>query len=67
MPAQTSSFKPVSKPLTVTVSRGLQLTGLGRTKFYQLLNERRIRSVTVGRRRLVVYASIEELLDSRAN
>jgi hypothetical protein len=27
-----------SKPLTVTISTALGLTGLGRTKFYELIN-----------------------------
>jgi excisionase family DNA binding protein len=36
------------------------LGGLGRVHIYWLLKRREIRSVSIGRRRLVVLASIEE-------
>ena len=52
------------KPVTVTVENALMLCGLGRTKFYQLCNEGRIKTITVGRRRLVVYSSLEELANA---
>jgi excisionase family DNA binding protein len=54
---------PFSRPVTVTVPTALRLTGLGRTKFYELINEGRIKTVTVGRRRLVVYSSLEALAE----
>lgn len=49
------------KPITVTVPTALAVTGLGRTKFYELVKQGRIRTVAIGRRTLVVYASLEEL------
>ncbi len=49
------------KPLTVTVPVALQITGLGRTKFYELLENGTIKSVNVGGRRLVNFASLEQL------
>ena len=49
------------KPVTVTINTGLDLTGLGRTKFYELINEGTIKTITIGRRRLVVFASLEAL------
>lgn len=52
---------PRIKPITVTINTGLELTGLGRTKFYELINEGKIKTVTLGRRRLVVFSSLEEL------
>ena len=50
-----------TKPITVTINTGLELTGIGRTKFYELINEGIIKTITVGRRRLVVFSSLEEL------
>lgn len=50
------------KPITVTVETGLKITGLGRTKFYQLINQGVIKTITIGRRRLVTYASLEALV-----
>lgn len=49
------------KPVTVTVNTALSLTGLGRTKLYELIGKGTIKTITIGRRRLVVYASLEEL------
>lgn len=52
---------PSLKPITVTVATALAVTGLGRTKFYELVRAGRIRTVSIGRRTLVVYASLEQL------
>lgn len=52
------------KPITVTVDTALRISGLGRTKLYQLIGSGEIKTVTVGRRRLVVYASLEDLANA---
>ncbi len=49
------------KPLAVTISVALSITGIGRTKLYQLVNEGTIKSIKIGRRRLINYASLERL------
>jgi excisionase family DNA binding protein len=49
------------KPLTITVENALKISGLGRTKLYELINAGTIKTITIGRRRLVVYSSLEEL------
>jgi excisionase family DNA binding protein len=36
--------------------------GIGRTKFYELVRERKIRTVTIGGRRLVPATEIQRLL-----
>jgi excisionase family DNA binding protein len=50
------------KPVTVTVENALRLSGLGRTKLYELMNQGRLKTVKIGRRRLVVFASLEALV-----
>ena len=50
------------KPVAVSVRTAGHLSGLGRTRLYELINEGRIASVSVGRRRLISLASLEELL-----
>ena len=54
------------KPITVTVTTALAVTGLGRTKFYELVKEGRIRTVAIGRRTLVVFADLEKLAEPAA-
>lgn len=49
-------------PVTVTVPVALRLSGLGRTKLYELLQSREIESVRVGKRRLIVFASLKARL-----
>jgi excisionase family DNA binding protein len=49
-------------PVTVTVPVALRLSGLGRTKLYELLASREIESVRVGKRRLIVFASLKTCL-----
>jgi excisionase family DNA binding protein len=49
-------------PVTVTIPDALRLSGLGRTKLYELLTKGEIQSVRVGTRRLIVFASLKALL-----
>jgi excisionase family DNA binding protein len=60
--SETTSLKPI----TVTVATALAVTGLGRTKFYELVKADRIKTVSVGRRTLVVYADLERLAETGA-
>ncbi len=54
-----------TEPLVVSVNEGRRLAGIGRTKFYELIHEGQVRTVTIGRRRLVFVASIREMLEGR--
>jgi excisionase family DNA binding protein len=49
-------------PITVTVAEARAITGLGNTKIYELIAEGKLKSVAIGRRRLLLYESIKELL-----
>ncbi len=50
------------RPVTVTVQRAQAITGLGHTTIHALLKEGRLKSTTVGNRRLIFFDSIETLL-----
>lgn len=50
------------KPVAISVRTAGQLSGLGRTRLYELMNAGRLASVSVGRRRLISLASLEDLL-----
>jgi excisionase family DNA binding protein len=52
-------------PIAITVPVALRLSGLGRTKFYELLAKREIESLRVGARRLVVFESLKAFLTKR--
>lgn len=48
---------PFAQRLTCTIDDACEVTGLGRTKLYELIGARRIVTTTIGRRRLVVVRS----------
>jgi excisionase family DNA binding protein len=50
-------------PLTLTLQDALGVCGLGRTKFYELIKNGKIQSIRVGKRRLIVYASLKTFLE----
>ena len=73
MPALTNSPEPNRyarrhrhKPVSATIIDTCHVTGLGRTKVYELINEGKLKTCVIGRRRLVLYESIEELINGAA-
>ncbi|MEZ5842761.1 MAG: helix-turn-helix domain-containing protein [Hyphomicrobiaceae bacterium] len=53
------------RPIATSVNDTCRLLGIGRTLVYQLLGSGALQSVRIGRRRLVLVASIDALLASR--
>jgi excisionase family DNA binding protein len=54
------------KQITTTIKGAAAMTGLGLTKINELIGKRKLKSVCVGRRRLVFVDSIEALLNAAA-
>jgi excisionase family DNA binding protein len=54
---------PFAQRLTCTISEACQVTGLGRTKLYELMGAGHLLTTTVGRRRLVMVRSLLSLLE----
>ena len=52
----------VSPKISMTMRQASETTGLSVRKLYDLIGEGKLLSVTVGRRRLVIAKSLEELL-----
>jgi excisionase family DNA binding protein len=50
------------EPLTVTVDGAKALTGLGKTKLYELIGEGKLETVKVGTRTLIKTKSIRQLV-----
>ncbi|WP_055480394.1 helix-turn-helix domain-containing protein [Sphaerimonospora mesophila] len=53
---------PVSRPVLYRVPDAARVLGLGKTKVYELIRGKRLRSVTEGRTRLIPAAAIAEYL-----
>ena len=50
-------------PLSVRVSMAVKITGIGRSKLYELIQEGEIEVVKIGSATLIPVASLERLLD----
>jgi hypothetical protein len=44
------------RPISVTISTTRKITGLGNTTVWKLIAEKKLETVTIGRRRLVIYS-----------
>jgi hypothetical protein len=49
-------------PLAVTVEEGRRIIGLGTTKVWELIASGDLKSLRIGRRRLILYQSIRDLI-----
>ena len=54
---------PFGQRLTCTIADACEVTGLGRTKLYQLIGHGQISTTTIGRRRLVLVRSRLSLIE----
>jgi excisionase family DNA binding protein len=51
--------------LSVSVAEACRLTGLGKSYIWLLIKNGRLRTTNVGRRRLVIYTSLQDLIEGR--
>jgi excisionase family DNA binding protein len=64
----SSPFIPISEglaPLTVRVKEACRLTGIGRSKMYELMAAGEIETLKVGSITLILTASLEAFIDRR--
>jgi excisionase family DNA binding protein len=50
---------------TASITDAARALSLGRTSIYALINEGRLETIKIGRRRLIKVESIRQLLDAR--
>jgi excisionase family DNA binding protein len=62
--AKASSRGESLKPLAVSIRRACELVGLGNTTIWKMIKEGRLQTMSVGRRRLVIYRSLEALVSA---
>jgi excisionase family DNA binding protein len=54
--------KPDVKPLSVRIPDACRMTGIGRSKLYELIKEGRIRTIKVGTATLIPVRALAEFL-----
>jgi excisionase family DNA binding protein len=62
----TGFSRDTNTPLTVSVKKARQLLDLGNTKIWELIRDGQLKTITVGRKRLVIYSSLEALISDAA-
>ena len=65
-PLRFNSSVSTLKPLALTITDTCRVSGLGRTTIYDLLANGSLQTVTIGRRRLVMFASLEAMFQPKA-
>lgn len=70
-PRVTNAVEPAAIPfvqrLSCTIAEACEVTGLGRTKLYELIGDGHLATTTVGRRRLVIVPSLLSLLQTHSS
>lgn len=61
---QSHGREDIPEPITVSIPTALRILGLGRSKFYELIQDEEIEVVKVGRRTLVLMASIRSFIEA---
>lgn len=54
------------KPLAVSVKDACRILGVGNTTMWALIGDGRVKTMSIGRKRLVIYSSLESLIASEA-
>ena len=62
-PNERSARAAPCNPLAVTIREASRLTGLGRTTLYQLIAGKKLKLKKIGRRSLIVFQSLRELIE----
>ena len=58
---------PLLEPLAVRVADATRLTGIGKTKLFELIADGTLETTSVGRRRLILYRSLRQLIEGPLN
>jgi excisionase family DNA binding protein len=70
-PRVTNAVEPATIPFvqrfSCTIAEACEVTGLGRTKLYELIGDGHLATTTVGRRRLVIVRSLLSLLQTHSS
>jgi hypothetical protein len=59
----TSDVTPAFKPMAVTIRTAQDLLGIKATKVWEPISDGTLERVAIGRRRLVLYLSLEQLIE----
>jgi hypothetical protein len=61
-PRSVTTYSNQHPPKAVTVNEAMRISGLGRTKIYQLIGRGALESILIDKRRLILMHSLNRLL-----
>jgi excisionase family DNA binding protein len=64
--AIATSTDALDQPLLVTVEEAARLLGIGRTTMFELIGNGEVKSIRLGRRRLIARRSLEHFVDEHS-
>lgn len=64
--SSSSQTTSAPRPLAVRVSDATHLTGIGKTKLFELIADGTLETTSIGRRRLILYRSLQQLIEGPA-
>jgi len=56
----------MDEPILISIDKAAETLGIGRSKVYELIGQRRLLSVNIGRRRLVRVESVRAIANGEA-
>jgi excisionase family DNA binding protein len=62
-PKRADCFGPALEPLTVRIPVAIRLTGIGRSKLYELIKTGELKTVKIGSSTLITMASLRRLVE----
>jgi len=65
--AKSQPTAPPIEPITVRIPDAIRMTGLGRSKLYELIASGDIETIKVGRCTLIPVASLRQMIDNLRN
>ena len=54
-----------AEPLTVRIATAVELTGISRSKIYELIKAKELETVKIGASSFIIFASLRQLIESR--
>jgi excisionase family DNA binding protein len=57
----------LSKPLALPIKDACRVLGIGPTKLWELIGNGTLKTISIGRKRLVVYSSLKALVEQPSN
>jgi hypothetical protein len=63
LPGEAAGLKQL-KPLSVPVKVGCELIGISSSTMWKYIKDGRVKTISLGRKRLIIYESLEALVQS---